>query len=440
MSLGLSLLEVYSSAENIRRTPWGRFATCTIRNVTQGEQSAALDFQAARQIVIDTLYRLAALPPVEQVPLESAHGRVLAEPCRADRDYPSIARSLRDGFAIQAADAPGELVVTGELRAGEASTGASLLAGQALEIMTGAPIPPGADAVVMVEHVLRIDGGSRVRVDRQVDHGQWINPRGAEASAGSELIPARTQLDAAAIAALAMTGAAQVKVFSRPRIAILATGDELVEVGQSALPHQIRNSNSYALAALVSHSGAVPTILPPVRDEQLLLRRALERGISDFDLLLVTGGVSAGKYDLVKPVLAQLGAHFLFERVRVQPGQPTAFGIALGKPVFGLPGNPGSTIVTYLLFADAAIRLLAGERAPILPILEATLEAPFRHKLGLTRFLPARLNTDGKSLHHIPWQGSSDVPALARANAFLIADHDRESWQIGDRIRVIEKP
>jgi molybdopterin molybdotransferase len=247
-------------------------------------------------------------------------------------------------------------------------------------------------------------------------------------------------LDAAAIAALAMTGAAQVKVFSRPRVAILATGDELVEVGQSVLPHQIRNSNSYALAALASHSGAVPSILPLVRDEPDPLRSALERGISDFDLLLVTGGVSAGKYDLVKPVLAQLGAHFLFERVRIQPGQPTAFGIALGKPVFGLPGNPGSSIVTCLLFADTAIRILAGERTPILPILEASLEAPFSHKPGLTRFLPARLNTDGKSLHHIPWQGSSDVPALARANAFLIADHDRESWQIGDRIRVIEKP
>lgn len=419
--------------------PRGRLRTCTIRNVTNREQSVALDFQAARQIVIDTLYRLAALPPIEQVPLESAHGRVLAEPCRADRDYPSVARSLRDGFAIEAADAPGELVVTGELRAGEAG-GPSLLRGQALEIMTGAPVPPGADAVVMVEHVTRIDGGSRIRVDRHVDRGQWVNPRSAEAQAGSELIPARTQLDAAAIAALAMTGTAQVKVFSRPRVAILATGDELVEAGQNVLPHQIRNSNSYALAALASRSGAVPTILPLVRDESAPLRSALERGISDFDLLLVTGGVSAGKYDLVKPVLTQIGAHFLFERVRVQPGQPTAFGIALGKPVFGLPGNPGSTIVTYLLFADPAIRLLAGERTPILPILEATLEAPFSHKPGLTRFLPARLNTDGKSLHHIPWQGSSDVPALARANAFLIADHDRESWLIGDRIRVIEKP
>jgi molybdopterin molybdotransferase len=423
----------------------GRLEACTIRNVTHREPSGALDFQAARQIVIDTLYRLAALPPVEQVPLESAHGRVLAEPCRADRDYPSVARSLRDGFAIQAADSPGEFIVTGELRAGEAGGGPSLLPGQALEIMTGAPIPDGADAVVMVEHVTRIhvsrtDVGSRISVDRQADRGQWINPRGTEAQAGSELIPARTRLDAAGIAALAMAGAAQVKVFSRPRVAILATGDELVEVGQNVLPHQIRNSNSYALAALVSHSGALPTILPLVRDEPGPLRSALERGISDFDLMLVTGGVSAGKYDLVKPVLAQIGAHFLFERVRVQPGQPTAFGIALGRPVFGLPGNPGSTIVTYLLFADAAIRLLAGERTPILPILEATLEAPFRHKLGLTRFLPARLSTDGKSLHHIPWQGSSDVPALARANAFLIADHDRESWQIGDRIRVIAKP
>jgi molybdopterin molybdotransferase len=157
-------------------------------------------------------------------------------------------------------------------------------------------------------------------------------------------------------------------------------------------------------------------------------------------MLLVSGGVSAGKYDLVKPTLRKLGVEFHFERVRVQPGQPTAFGTMDGKPVFGLPGNPGSSLITYQLFARPALELLCGQDEPLEPFLLARFEAPFRHKLGLTRFLPARLAPDGQSLRHIPWQGSSDIPALARANVFLVADHDRESWDVGDTIRVMLKP
>jgi molybdopterin molybdotransferase len=168
------------------------------------------------------------------------------------------------------------------------------------------------------------------------------------------------------------------------------------------------------------------------------LRLLLGRGL-EHDLLLVTGGVSAGKYDLVKPVLRELGAEFQFERVRIQPGQPTAFGTVGRTPVFGLPGNPGSTLVTYQLFAQAALQLLAGQTDPILPLLSARFEAPFRHKGGLTRFLPARLSADGQHLRHIPWQGSSDIPALAKANAFLVADHDRQTWEMGDSIRVMLK-
>ena len=159
-----------------------------------------------------------------------------------------------------------------------------------------------------------------------------------------------------------------------------------------------------------------------------------------YDLLLVTGGVSAGKYDLVKPALSELGVNFKFERVKIQPGQPTAFGTtASGKPVFGLPGNPGSSLITYHLFARPALELLAGAQDVILPLLSARFEAPFRHKGGLTRFLPARLSADGQHLRHISWQGSSDIPALAKANCFLIADHDRESWAVGDSIRVMTK-
>jgi molybdopterin molybdotransferase len=156
-------------------------------------------------------------------------------------------------------------------------------------------------------------------------------------------------------------------------------------------------------------------------------------------MLLISGGVSAGRYDLVKPTLRQFGAEFQFERVRIQPGGPVTFGVAQNKPVFGLPGNPGSTLVTFELFAQVAQALLAGERRPVLPLLTARFEAPFRHRPGLTRFLPARLSDDGQRIRHIPWQGSSDIPALAQANVFLIANHDREHWSVGDEIPVLRK-
>jgi molybdopterin molybdotransferase len=314
--------------------------------------------------------------------------------------------------------------------------------GEALEIMTGAPVPDGADAVVMVERVIRASdpaGTSQVKTDERAEPGQFINDRGAEAQSGSTLIPAGTPLDASHVAALAMTGHTSVEVARRPTVAILATGDEIVDLHENPELHQIRNSNSYMLAALVRASGGAPTVLSVARDTRDALHVLLGQGL-EHDLLLVTGGVSAGKYDLVKPVLREFGAEFQFERVRIQPGQPTAFGTVGRTPVFGLPGNPGSTLVTYQLFAQPALQLLAGQTHPVLPLLSARFEAPFRHKGGLTRFLPARLSGDGEHLRHIPWQGSSDVPALAKANAFLVADHDRQTWEIGDSIRVMLKP
>ncbi|MBV9463850.1 MAG: molybdopterin molybdotransferase MoeA, partial [Verrucomicrobiae bacterium] len=324
----------------------------------------------------------------------------------------------------------------GEVRAGEQEQ-PPLADGEALEIMTGAPVPEGADAVVMIEHVVRAAG--EVRIERPAEPNQFLNERGAEAQSGAVLIPQGTRLDASHIATLAMTGRTSVAVGARPRVAILATGDEIVELDKTPAPHQIRNSNSHMLAALVTATGGRETVLPIARDNREALRPLLEQGLQH-DMLIVTGGVSAGKYDLVKPALSELGVEFHFERVRVQPGQPTAFGTVRHKPVFGLPGNPGSTLITYQLFARAALELLEGQAEPILPLLWARFEAPFRHKPGLTRFLPARLSADGEHLRHIPWQGSSDVPALAKANAFLVADHDCEAWEPGDFIRVLLKP
>ncbi len=405
------------------------------------ENKRVLEFDEARRIVVAAVQSLTRARNIESADLAHAHGRVLAEAIRADRDYPALRRSLRDGFAVKSSDVPGTLRVRGEVRAGEPEQD-SLQFGEALEIMTGAPVPAGADAVVMVEHVQRITGSNGealVKIDRTADPDQFVNEQGAEAKHGAVLIPAGVKLDASHIATLAMTGHAAVRVETRPRVAILATGDEIVAIEDQPQPHQIRNSNSYMLASLVRATGGEPTILPVARDTRPALRPLLERGL-EHDMLIVTGGVSAGKYDLVKPGLRDMGVSFEFERVRVQPGQPTAFGIYSNKPVFGLPGNPGSTLVTFQLFARAAIEILAGVETPILPLLLAQFEAPFRHKLGLTRFLPARLSDDGQRLKHIPWQGSSDIPALARANVFLVADHDRESWEVGDSIRVMPKP
>jgi molybdopterin molybdotransferase len=289
----------------------------------------------------------------------------------------------------------------------------------------------------MVEHVER--NGQQLKISGAAAAAQFINEQGSEARQGSMLIAKGVVIDASHIAALAMTGHASVRVFQRPKVAILATGDEIVNLNETPAPHQVRNSNSYMLASLARAAGAIPTVLPVARDTVSALRPLLEEGLTH-DMLIVSGGVSAGKYDLVKPTLRELHTDFNFERVRVQPGQPTAFGVHDGKPVFGLPGNPGSSLITFQLFAKTAIELLCGISRPLLPLLSAKFEAPFRHKPGLTRFLPARLSEDGQHLRHISWQGSSDVPALAKANAFLVADHDREDWAIGDSIRVMWKP
>jgi molybdopterin molybdotransferase len=410
------------------------YPDCTIRSVP------TLEWEQARQIVIATIQSLNLIPASEYVSLEHAYGRVLVDDLHADRDYPTLRRSLRDGFAVRARSVPGSLSIRGEVRAGDQQQ-LPLADGEALEIMTGAPVPDEADAVVMVEHVTRLtdpDGVARVKIDQTVEPGKWINDRGSEATEGSVLVPKGTRLDAGHISTLAMTGHSTVRVSVPPKVAILATGDEIVPVESSPEPHQIRNSNSFMLAALVRACGGSPEVLPVASDVRASLHPLLRLGLS-YEMLLVSGGVSAGRYDLVKPVLRELGATFHFEGVRIQPGGPCAFGTADAKPVFGLPGNPGSSYVTFQLFAQAALEALAGQRDPILPLLTARFASPFKHRPGLTRFLPAKLSSDGQHLTHIPWQGSSDVPALARANAFLVADDYRESWAAGDTIRVMRK-
>jgi molybdopterin molybdotransferase len=389
----------------------------------------------ARETVLRTVRHGRTHPAIEEIPLAEADGRVLAADAAADRDSPALARSVRDGYAVRAIDLPGQLEIIGEVRAGERFVG-ELAAGQAVEIMTGAPIPSGADAVVMIEHTRR--EGGRVVIDRAAEAQQFINPRGCEAAAHEVVLHAGKRLDYADIALLAAIGQARVKVYRRPVVAIVATGDEIVEIHEIPEEFQIRNSNAYSLAAQVARAGGTPQVLPVARDTVEHTREMIAQGLGA-DLLLLSGGVSAGKYDVVEEVLAEFGAEFYFIRVLIQPGQPLVFGRASGKYFFGLPGNPSSTMVTFEVFARAALELLAGQEETALHLPLARLTCQFRHRIGLTRFLPARLSADGSEVTPVNWHGSGDIPALTRANAYLVADPDRAEYARGELIRILSK-
>jgi molybdopterin molybdotransferase len=396
---------------------------------------ATLTFEQARQCVLKELRAARPEPKIELVGLSEAAGRVLAEPITSDRDYPALSRSVRDGFAVRAADLPGDLFVIGEVRAGETFAG-EVQPGEALEIMTGAPLPRGADSVVMVEHCTL--AGDRVNVPRALALGENVSPKASQAAEDEVLLEAGQRLGFAEIGLLAMVGSTKVPVYSRPQVAILATGDEIVEVNQTPLDYQVRNSNVESLAVQVKRAGGCPTVLPIARDLYQATRELTEHGLR-FDMLLLSGGVSAGKYDIVERVLADLDAEFYFDRVLIMPGQPLVFGRAREKFFFGLPGNPASTMVTFEIFARSAVELLAGQKEAHLPLVWSKLSQDFRQKTGLTRFLPAVLSADGAQVSAMSWQGSGDVPSLARANAFLVTEPDRENWAAGDWIRVLLK-
>ncbi len=391
----------------------------------------AFSFERARACVLE---RARSTPGTEETTLLEAAGRVLAESVTADRDYPPLARSVRDGFAVRAADLPGQLRVIGEVRAGEPAE-MEVRPGEAVEIMTGAPMPRGADAVVMVEHTSAV--GGLMATERSHRAGDNVNPRASEARAGQVLMAPGKRLGFPEIALLAMLGRSNVSVYRRPQVAIVPTGDEVMEIEERPSDFQVRNSNAYSLAAQVKRAGGCPRMLPIAKDLYESTRELVERGL-ECDLLLLSGGVSAGKYDLVERVLADLGAEFFFDRVLIQPGQPLVFGRARGKLFFGLPGNPASTMVTYEVFGRSAQELLEGQAEAPLPIAWGRLTKDFRQKPGLTRFLPALLGGDGE-LTPTGWSGSGDIPALARANAFLMTEPERESWNAGEMIRVLPR-
>jgi len=360
--------------------------------------------------------------------------RVLAEPIVADRDQPPFARSTRDGFACRAADLREQrrLEIAGRLRASEVWTGSPLRSGQVIEIMTGAPVPAGADCVLMVEHAHVEDGG--MVPGRELLAGDNIVPAAAEARSGATLIDSGTRMGPQQIALAAACGYERLSVYAKPRVAILATGDELVPIGEQPLPHQIRNSNSYSLAAQVKRHGGIPLFYPAVPDRLDASESAIH-GALDCDLLLLSGGVSMGKYDFVEQALEAFDAEFFFTGARIQPGKPVVFGRLAGPGLyfFGLPGNPVSTLVTFALFAAPLLAALGGRRDLGPEFAEARLAEKVEARAGLTRFLPAHLEADaaGAKIRPVPWQGSGDQSAAARTNCFLVAAEGTQ-LEVGD--------
>jgi len=413
--------------------------------------------EAAAIVSAQALEAAHRTPQIERVELHPALGRILAQPLHADTDQPPFARSTRDGFACRASEASTHnfLQLAGASRAGDAPAG-PLPEGHAWEIMTGAPIPPGADSVLMIEHVETSGDMVRLLPPRTIKPGENIVEQGAQARKGDELLPVGSTMHAAQIALAATCGHAALDVFRKPRVAILTTGDELVPVSSTPGPGQIRNSNAPMLAALVKSAGAEPWVLPTTADTAEALDAALAVAV-EADLLLISGGVSAGKFDIVEPALARAGARFHFTGVRIQPGKPLVFGdTSLSRAdtdqnqngtkcyFFGLPGNPVSSAVTFLLFAARVLGALSGSRdsGPRFALARLATGSGKPGKSDLTRFLPAFCTFSASlgqlpEVELVPWAGSGDLAALARSNCFLVVPEDAGRLEAGSIVRIL---
>ncbi len=399
-----------------------------------------LSFEQALSTVREKLRVATPCTANETLALSAVRGRVLAEDVFADRDYPPFNRSTRDGYAVRSADVgevPGTLECLGEVRAGE-HFARPVGAGQCVQIMTGAPLPAGADAVVMVESTHA--EGKSVKVERTVAPLENVVRQGSEAAAGALVLHRGRRLGAGEIGLLASVGQAQVAVFAMPTVAILPTGDEVVPVERRPEWFQIRNSNALTLAAQVEKAGGIPHVLGIAPDEKEVLRSLILEGLKS-DMLLLSGGVSAGKYDHVAPVLSELGAEFFFQGVGIRPGKPLTFGCVRDKFFFALPGNPVSTYITFELFARPALAMRGGADFEPPVFLRARLSKPWGQKLGLTAFMPARveLRSGDPVVELVGWQGSGDLVGVAAANCFLVVHPEQTELSAGDWVDVLPK-
>ncbi len=390
-------------------------------------------FHEARNMILSSVAPLG----VERVELLEAQGRVIAEDVMAPWDMPLCHNSAMDGYAVRTADCmaiPAVLQVTGYIPAGGEVTG-PVEPGCAIRIMTGAPLPPGCDAVVPVEET---DGGKEtVTITTPVTPRQHIRFAGEDIPGGAMVLETGTLIRPPEISVLASFGRAVVPVYRRPRVAILSTGDELIELGEPLTPGKIVNSNALSLAASVREIGAIPQILGIARDNVESHREKMREGLAA-DALITSAGVSAGDRDLVRDVLGELGVKQLFWRVDMKPGGPTAFGLYKGKPVFSLPGNPVSTMITFEELARPALLRMMGHRRVLKPLVKAALQSEFRKKPGKLHFLRVRLTRadGGYQAYSSGDQNTGILKTMLLADAIALLPANRDVYSPGDEVDV----
>ncbi len=378
--------------------------------------------------------------PAEEVLLTEALGRVIAEEVRSDVDMPPFDRAAMDGYAVRASDtasAPVVLEVMGQVRAGQVPD-RPLEPGRAVQVMTGAPVPAGATAVQPVEKTRPLEDGRRVEILAPVETGAHISRRGSEVRGGDLVLERGQTLDPASLAVLASVGKGRVRVGKRPTVSVVVTGDELVDVWAKPKGGQIRNSNGYAVVAQARWAGADVRDLGVVPDQADLIAEAVRAGFAS-DVLVLSGGVSEGAFDLVEPVLLRFDVGLLFTKVAIKPGAPLVFGRRGDKLVFGLPGNPVSAQVTFDLFVRPALLRMQGARTVTRPTVEVELSEPLRNRSGRKAHLPARVRfEDGRLVARpVPSQGSADLVAHARANALVVLEAERVRAEAGERAAAI---
>lgn len=374
---------------------------------------------------IQIVLQQTSLLGTESVPIGEVLGRILGEDVVADSDLPPFDRAQMDGYAVRAADVettPARLRIVGESAAG-AGWHHEMKAGEAVRIMTGAPVPQGADSVQQVELTRELNGADTVEILESVQIGRSIVRQAAEIRSGGTVLRAGEDINAQAIATLASFGYARVKVGRQPRVAVMATGSELVGVDQTPARDQIRDSNNYTIEAYAKLAGATVERVPLAGDDTELLKKQMAAALERCDVLVTSGGVSMGVYDFTKTAFRELGAEIFFERVALKPGKPTVFGKIGDRLIFGLPGNPVSVAVTFNLFARAALRAMQGATQKGLPEVTAVLARKVKAAPDRDSYLPAVLRTDedGRLLAEpLKWGGSSDFVSFARANGLII--------------------
>lgn len=379
---------------------------------------------------------------VERIDLADSVGRILAEDIIADSDMPPFDRSQMDGYAVRAIDTknvPVELKIVGESAAGRGWKG-KLKKGEAVRIMTGAPVPLGADGVQKLE--LATEDGNFVTIKEPTSKGRYIVPRGSEVKKGKVVMQASEAITPNSVAIPAAFGYAKIKVSKRPRVAILSTGSEIVEINRKPKQDQIRNSNSIMIAALCRATGAEPTLLPIASDSISDLKSQISNALKISDILITTGGVSVGKYDLTKTVLTELGAEIFFGLVRLKPGKPTVFARLKKTLVFGLPGNPVSAAVTYYLFVRKAIQQMQGAAETDLQYGTAIVTKPLKAPKERDAYLPAKISTDVNGsvvAEPLNWHGSSDFIGFARTDALIVVPRGK-GLAFGECVKILNLP